>query len=317
MSGKTVKIYLKEGTPNSLLIVEIFNWTGKVLVIPRSQLFQLKDRSEVKQTGVYVLVGQDLDEPLKEHVYIGESDNVWERLNKHDNDSSSSKDFWTRTIIVVSKDENITKAHARYLESKLIDLSYRAGRANLTNGTKPPETPLPESDKDDMDYFLEQVQMLLPVLGFSFAQSIPSSESLKDTSRSIMPNSSPLFSLNLSGGGFAQAREVDGEFIVLKDSQAKKDASPSLQQNYVSRRRQLYQEHKLFDSEDKNFLIFSDNVAFPSPSTAASVVMGSSQNGHLVWKIQGSGNKQTYKDWKKTQLDIAISDEAHRFSNFD
>lgn len=74
MAGKTVKIYLKDGLPTSLLIAEIFNWIGKVYVVPRSQLVKLADRREVKQTGIYLLVGQDLDEVARERVYIGESE---------------------------------------------------------------------------------------------------------------------------------------------------------------------------------------------------------------------------------------------------
>ena len=148
MAGKTVRIYLKEGTPNSLLIAEIINWTGNVLVLSRSQLFKIADRPEVKQTGVYILVGQDLDEITRERVYIGEGDNVWKRLKDHDNDpkqhnSNPDDDFWDRTIIIISKDKNLTKAHGRYLESRLIELAQQAGRATLANDNKPPRPRIP------------------------------------------------------------------------------------------------------------------------------------------------------------------------------
>ena len=291
MAGRTVKIYLKEGTPNSLLIAEIFNWTGKVFVIPRSQLVQIADRPEVKQTGIYVLVGQDLDEPTKERVYIGESDNVWTRLKQH-NDNSDN-DFWTRTIITISKDAN---------------------RAKVVNATNPSETPLPESDRDDMDYFLEQIKMLLPVLGFSFTQTLPSSEILKDTKRSaLIPSSSPIFVLNLSGGGgYASAREIDGEFIVLKDSHAKKEVQPHLSEAYKTKREQLFQEGKLQSNEQGTLWIFTDDIAFSSPSTAASVVTGASSNGRIVWKIKGEN--RTYKEWQEAQI---TSDETNGFLQYD
>lgn len=127
MAGKTVKIYLKEGSSNSLLIAEIINWTGIVFVVPRSQLVKLADRDEIKQAGIYLLVGQDLDEINRERIYIGESENVWVRLKQHND--VPEKDFWDKTIIIISKDKNLTKAHGRYLESKMIDLAQKAHRA--------------------------------------------------------------------------------------------------------------------------------------------------------------------------------------------
>jgi len=120
MNGRTIRIYLADGTPGGILTSEIINWTGKVIVAPRSELAELKKRAEVSRTGVYFLAGQDLIEANKERVYIGESDNVWERLSQHNQDDK--KEFWTRTVVVISKDENLTKAHVRYLESRLIIL---------------------------------------------------------------------------------------------------------------------------------------------------------------------------------------------------
>src|SRR5690242_6795869 len=109
MNGRSIRIFLIDGTPSSILTAEIGNWTGKVVVAPRSQLAELAKRSEPKRTGIYILSGEDPNNPLKEQVYIGESDNVLERLTQHNKDQT--KDFWSRTVVVISKDENLTKAH--------------------------------------------------------------------------------------------------------------------------------------------------------------------------------------------------------------
>ena len=64
----------------------------------------------------------------------------------------------------VTKDENLTKAHVKYLEGRLIDVARSTERATVMNnqgsGAK-----LPESDREDMEVFLEKMQQVLPVLG--------------------------------------------------------------------------------------------------------------------------------------------------------
>ena len=76
MAGTTIRIFLDDGEPTGLLLAEISNWTGKVLVAPRSQLDQLSKREEVRPTGVHLLVGLDPDDPSRALACIGEGDNV-------------------------------------------------------------------------------------------------------------------------------------------------------------------------------------------------------------------------------------------------
>lgn len=106
MPGRTIRLYLVDGTPTGTLTAEIINWTGHVLVSARSKLADISKRDELKRTGLYCLVGKDPEHPLQEMVYIGEGDSVLSRLAYHERDES--KDFWTRTIIVTSKDQNLT-----------------------------------------------------------------------------------------------------------------------------------------------------------------------------------------------------------------
>jgi len=106
------------------------NWMGKLSVGPRSGLAELARRTEVKQTGVTLLVGPDLDNPTKDRVHVGEGDNVLTRLLTHVGDET--EDFWTRTVAVTSKDENLTKAHVRYLESRLVKATSASNQAFLS-----------------------------------------------------------------------------------------------------------------------------------------------------------------------------------------
>lgn len=291
-NGKTIRIYLVDGEPTGLRTVELSNWSGKALVGQRSQLPALAKRPEPSRTGVYMLVGPDPEHVGKDMVYIGEGDNVLERLSSHD----VHKDFWTQVVLFTSKDENLTKAHVRYLERELIARAKAAGRATLTNIQHPDIRPLPESDIDDMNFFLEQMQLLLPVLGFSFLQPVPTHEQLRDAAEG--ETISPLFVMSPVGTA-ATAREYQGDFVVLKGSTARKEGIASWTA-YRQLREQLVQDGQLVSAADQRYYVFQQDVAFKSPSAAAAVVFAGNQNGQLVWKIKDTG--QTYRDWTEAKL---------------
>jgi|YNPBryantNP2012_1023418.scaffolds.fasta_scaffold00729_15 hypothetical protein len=297
--GKTIRIHLVDGTPTGTLTAEIMNWTGKVVVFAREQLPEVAKRDEVHRTGVYFLVGADPENPPREWVYIGEADDVLARLAIHSRDGR--RDFWERTAIVISKDENLTKAHVRYLESRLIQLAREANRARVVNETSPPLPALPEPDVADMEYFLQQLVMMMPVLGFSFLQASPRIEAAPPASPG-----SPLFRLTAAGVQ-AEARVIDGQLVVLKGSTARKHGVESWT-SYRGLRAELVESGRLVDGADPDALVFADNVAFDSPSAAASVVLGANTNGRIAWKTADTG--KTYADWQALQLKLAGIDEG-------
>jgi len=294
-NGKTIRLYLVDGTSTGILKSEIINWTGSVLVAPRTELPKLAKRDEVKRTGVYMLVGDDPESPLKDRVYIGETDNVLNRLLQHDKDEN--KDFWTRTVLITSKDANLTKAHVRYLENKLICLTKEAGIANLANGTSgtnPDVNSLPESDIADMEYFLSQVQLTLPVLGFNFTQpNLRVSDQPQSNDVDV-----PVLVLNVRGAK-AKAKEVDGKIVVFKGSMACKQGVPSWD-GYITLYNELVKEGKLVDSDDEKYYVFSEDTPFNSPSAAGTVINAGNISGPSAWKVEKTG--QSYRDWKSSML---------------
>lgn len=298
MNGKTIRIFLADGEPTGILLAEISNWTGKVVVAPRSQLDQLSKRDEVLRTGVYLLVGPDPNDPSQQLVYIGEGDKVLKRLVSHS--KNEAKDFWERTIVIVSKDENLTKSHVRYLESRLIKLAHDAGRAKLTNDTAPEPTSLPEPDIADMEFFIEQVQLILPVLGFDVTRPRPVAGGPHPAG-----SESPTFELHQVGVG-ATAQEVEGQFIVFAGSTARKLGVPSWQ-SYKALREKLVAEGSLADGGDPALLVFAEDVAFNSPSAAASVVMARASNGRKNWKVKGTSS--TYGEWQDAKLAEIVAPE--------
>ncbi len=295
-NGKTIRLYLVDGTSSGILKSEIINWTGSALVAPRTDLPKLAKRDEVKRTGVYMLVGDDPEFPLKDRVYIGETDNVINRLLQHDKDEN--KDFWVRTVLITSKDANLTKAHVRYLENRLICLIREAAVATLENntlGTNLQLNSLPESDIADMEYFLSQVQLTLPVLGFNFTQP---NLRVSDNDQDDGDDDSPVFVLNTRGAK-ARSKEVEGKIVVFKGSTACKEGTPSWD-SYITLYNELVKEGKLIDNNDKKYYVFSEDTAFNSPSAAGAVVNAGNISGPSAWKTEKTG--QSYRDWKNSMV---------------
>jgi hypothetical protein len=321
---KSIRIFLADGVPNGLMIAEMGGRTGTFLVVPRtSNLIQvLKARPETGMPGIYFLIGIDDNSAVyREKVYIGESDDVLTRLSQHL--QKSDKIFWKQTVLIVSKDPTFNKIHAKYLEFRMIALAQAAGRATLANGNNGSMPYLSVPDKADMENFLEEIQIVLPTLGFSFALPAPvvnstqtpnpNPASASNTTNPAPTNppsvisNSPLFVLNTAGVN-ALAQEINGEFVVFKGSQAKATVQ-SLKGSYKNLRDQLLQDGKLVADQSTGDLRFKADIPFNSTSAAAAVIAGHAKNGLESWKVKDTG--QTYKDWQAEQSTKALTSPSN------
>lgn len=303
-AGKHVRLFLIDGTPGGMLTAEIMNWTGHVIAASRSDLAELLQRDEVRRTGVYLLLGDglgDLDETL---LYIGEGDDVGERLKMHHRpEDKGGKDFWNRAIVLTSKDANLTKAHARYLESRFISIAKYAGRTTVTNGTAPPPLPLPEADQSDMEYFIDQARIILPVLGVDALRSVPSPLDLPNASQPTAVTSSPVFEMILPSAVIkARAQETDGEFAVLEGSSAR-SAWIGTAHSYDKLHQRLISAGVL--EVDGEAAYFTKPYVFKSPSAAAAVITGRTANGRTSWRVPATG--MTYGQWQEQGITPANS----------
>jgi hypothetical protein len=112
VASATIKIFLVHGDPKRLRTAELSNWTGKAVAGPRSEFEGVVSREEAEGSGIYFLSGSDPDSG-KPAIYIGEAEYIRDRLKAH-----LQKDFWNHVVFFVSKDENLTKSHIRYLEGQ-------------------------------------------------------------------------------------------------------------------------------------------------------------------------------------------------------
>jgi hypothetical protein len=270
MNSATIKLFLPRGDAKSLRTAEISNWTGKAIAAPRTELDELLSREELDKAGVYLLIGTDPQSGAP-YGYIGEAEVIRDRLKQH-----KTKEFWISAIIFVSKDENLTKAHVRYLESRLLAEAMAVGRyrleQNQAGGAR-----LPESDREDMEVFLQRIRQLLPVLGSDILLSIaqPSTQ---------LPRGGVLICRN--AGAEARGRRTPDGFVVFNGSTAVLHARPSADSNpyTLSRRKELISDGTLVEKD--GYLVFSKDVEFSSPSAAAVVVHGGTANGLTAWRTQ-------------------------------
>lgn len=272
MEAATIKLFLVHGTPNGLRTAEISNWSGKAVAAPRNELSALFKREELSSPGIYFLTGVD-PESAENAIYIGEAEDVANRLRNH-----SGKDFWNAVCVFVSKDENLTKSHIRYLEGKLITIAHDNSSSLVMNSASS-GSKLPESDAAEMDIFLYKILQLLPVLGI--ADFNKSDEA---------PTNEDDFLICKIKGLTAKGRRTSGGFTVYAGSQAVLEHRPSAKR--MKNKREKLVEKGLLESKGK-YLLFTKDIEFGSPSTAAAVVRGGHSNGLTTWK---NSSGKTLKD---------------------
>lgn len=263
MQAATIKLFLVHGSPSGLRTAELSNWSGKAIAAPRTEISELVKREELSSPGFYLLTGVD-PESGDRAIYIGEAENVANRLKGH-----AAKDFWNSATVFVSKDENLTKAHIRYLEGVLIEKANNNGSAVVMNSASS-GAKLPESDAAEMDVFLEKCLQLLPVLGVSdFNERVDRASDSND-----------LLYCKIKGLTATGKRTANG-FVVFEGSQAVLEHRPSAKR-MRAKREQLIEKGLL--QEQGDCLVFTKDVEFGSPSTAGSVVRGGNTNGLTNWK---------------------------------
>lgn len=281
--GKTIKIFLIDGDPNGRMSCELSNWSGKAYKIPRIKIKNCTDRDDLTSTGVYLLFGKD-DEG-KDQVYIGEAESILKRLNQQ----LTQKDFWNEAIIFVSKDENLNKAHIKYLENRLHDIAKLANRYKIDNSIIPTQSSISESDRAEMEEFIEYIKMLVNTLGHKVFEE----------KRELKPKQKQeIFFIKAARGADAQGEPTSDGFVVFRNSKAAATIVNSMSPSFVSLRQKLIAQNVLVSKGE--YFEFSDDYIFSSPSTAAVMVMGRNANGLTEWKQKDGKTLKEFESNEKT-----------------
>lgn len=267
--GKSIDLYLMDGTATGRWQATLSNWNCNAYKIPRADLKKCDDLPELHSPGVYFLFGRD-NETNQPFVYVGEGDDALKRiLQPHTFEKDGS--YWMEVVILITLDGSLDKAKIKYLENRFHHIVVETGRYIVKNGNTPPQSPVQKKIQDMLEEFILNTQLIMPALGHKVFEPQPSENNDDSTENN-------LFIFRDKGKNIvATGKVADDGFWVLKGSQINPKIAPSLPAG-VKKSRQLFATQ--IDQEN----ILQVDVSFGSPSYAASFVIGRNSNGLTEWK---------------------------------
>lgn len=264
-----ITISVPSGNPDKLRVIEKTNRLSQALVFNRSELPELaKSRKELTYTGVYILVNNSGD-TLPE-LYIGEGENVLDRLKGHAKEDK--KDFWEWAVVIINRDNSLHKSHIQFIEAELIARASSNKRCILDNSKQQNKPSIPESVLFEAQDLLNDVYQIVPLLGISAFEVIEQQASDSEADTLIIKTK----------GIEAKGMQSSGKIVVKARSQAVKECVASISNGFRILREHLVKEGVL--SDQGKFYRFEEDYTFESPSTAAAVVMGRNANGRTEWR---------------------------------
>lgn len=266
--GKTIRLFLVDGTTNGLTTAELSNWTGIGIKVPRIKIKEYSTRLEFQKPGVYILIGKG--ENNEDAAYIGEAEVITDRLFQH----IANKDFWSEVIFFVSKDKYLNKASVKYLENRLYDLAIDAGRYAI-NQNIPTRSELSEAEQAEVEEFLSNIKVLTASLGHKIF------ELLEETVEQSEVRQQVFFCRNGVGADSKGSPSTEG-FIVYKDSLFIITEQASLADGIRLERQKMLNEGVLIIEGD--FYRLTKDYVFTSSSRAAAATLARSASGPLEWK---------------------------------
>ena len=263
--GRSVRLYLADGSATGILTAEIMNWTGHAVCAPRTRFEDAIKRDELKRTGVYILIGEPSNDDLPS-VYIGEGDDISARL----------------------------KAHVKYLEARLIEMVTAAKKCRVENKTAPNFDRLPEADISAMETYLDEIQLILPVVGINLFR-----KPLGENKEKPQQKRTTFTTRNSNKGIDARACEIDGVFVLLKGSLGSLNERVSFKGGIKVARDRAMTSQVIEPYGNQQFRVLEDSE-FSSPSAAAVFLYGTSRNGRTDWKLDGENI--TYGEWQNNKI---------------
>lgn len=298
--GKQIRLFLADGDASGIRYAELVNWTGQAFSVPWVSRPRLKDWAEVHRPGVYVLLG--LDAENRKTAYIGETENMFNRLSAHA--SSPPLEEITEVFFFTSKDQNLTKGHVTYLESLLVNRAKEAKRSSVTYGRMPSEKAISRPEAATMEEFLENIFLVSSALGYDIFE-IPKSPPQFQQGQ---PDVATEFRAEFLGGVVATGYRSEDGFVVRAGSTARATETDTLGGVYVTLRSELKTKGVFAEQDDK--LVFTQDYAFNSSSAAASVVSGSQRSGPQTWKRSTDGKLLKDVEAEEAAAEVALEAAA-------
>ena len=275
--GKSIELFLVNGTADSLITAELSNWNGKAIKIPRIEVVAC-NREDITQAGVYFLFCKEDDGT--DSVYIGEAENVKDRLVQHLRDYQSEKEkyYWNTAVIFVGRDLN--KALIRYLENRFVEIARNCKRYTVLTKNTYRNTVMKESQIAVMEEFVDNVKVLISALGYkvleAFNKPVLSQENVEKNENKETLKFHLERTIKNVGKVIADGNRTSEGFVVLSGSMIASTDDNTIPVILKERRAKANITHG----------ILQEDMLFSSPSYAAMFVIGKSANGQTSWKTE-------------------------------
>lgn len=268
--GKSIELFLANGTADSLITAELSNWNGKAIKIPRIEVSDCK-RDDIKGAGVYFLFCKEEDD--SDSVYIGESETIQERLNQHIRDYNADKEkfYWTTAVIFLGRDLN--KALIRYLEDRFVQIARESKRYKVLTKNTYGKTIMKESQTAAMEEFIDNVRILININALGYKVLEPT---VHNDPNSTVDDEALFLNLgNASGKGMIT---TEGFVLFAGAVLNEKTSEKSLSKGAATLRKKHLASNKVKD------FVTTEDILFSSSSAAADFVTGYSVSGPATWK---------------------------------
>lgn len=225
------------------------------------------DQPDLYKAGIYFLFGRDENDPEGSIAYIRKAEEVWKRVFQH-----QDKDFWTEAVVFISKDENLNKAHIKFLEYMIYDAASAAKRCRLANTNIPSCPAIAEAEQAVMLEFLGNLKVLVGTVGYKIFEPLRRRSSKSSKAYHIVP----------ARGVKARALITNEGVVVTEGSEIATSSVATLAPATVVLCARLIKDGVIV--RDGKKLKFAKSHLFSTPSTAAALVMGCTANGRIEWK---------------------------------
>ena len=279
--GKSIELCLVNGTADSLITAELSNWNGKALKIPRIEVASCS-RDDITQAGVYFLFCKEDDD--SDSVYIGEAENVKERLVQHLRDYQSEKEkyYWNTAVIFIGRDLN--KALIRYLENRFVEIARSCKRYTILTKNTYRNTVMKESQIAVMEEFVDNVKILINALGYKVLEPL-----LQISTDVTTADDEELF-INI-GSASATGMVTSEGFVVLKGAVVnERTSAKSLSAGMKKLRDKIFADGRVEN------MTTTEDILFSSSSAAADFVLGYSVSGPRTWKTKDGRTLKEIED---------------------
>lgn len=192
--------------------------------------------------------------------------------------------------VIISKDDNLNKAHIKYLEHEFYKTAVEAGRYSIDNSNVPAKANVSEPYQAELAEFMYNSKILVNALGHKVFEKISGSGNQSQESQN-------LYYLKHTNGTARCIQTTDG-FILLKGSKIHKESAISLDKGIKNKVEQSRAVGEIINDAlqlDKIFAGSSAAAAFAAGYSISGPQSWKNENGETLKSVESKKNNCTQK----------------------